>query len=81
MILSWHVRKHNPARDLRPPTQSFKRFFDPSYAVPPYTAVFITVRLRWLFANTIGRTVDGESVPVPDQAPDGRTRQTDGAQP
>ena len=56
-------------------------FFDPSYAVPPYTAVSITVCLRWLFANTIGRTVDGESVPVPDQASDGHTRQTDGVQP
>jgi hypothetical protein len=32
--------------------------------VPRSTAVTVTVRPRWHFADAIGRTVDGDSVPV-----------------
>jgi len=44
-------------------------------------AVPVPVRTRWLFADAIGRTVDGEPVPVTYRWLYGRTRQTDGAQP
>ena len=76
MFVSTTLRKTSDLQHNR-----LRGFFDPSYAIPLYTAVSITVCLRWLFANTVGRTVDSESVPVSNQAPDSRTRQTDGAQP
>src|SRR5258708_9162003 len=36
----------------------------PSTTVPRTTAVPVPVRTRWLFADTTGRTVDGDPVPV-----------------
>jgi hypothetical protein len=38
--------------------------FKPYTTVPRTTAVPVPIRIRWLFADTIRRTVDGESVPV-----------------
>lgn len=41
-----------------------ERLIKPYTTVPRTTAVPVPVRIRWLFADTIRRTVDGESVPV-----------------
>ena len=49
----------------RPLCPSFEQYgIIPSITVARTMAVSVAVRTRWLFAGTIGRTVDGDPVPV-----------------